>query len=106
VLALSVVSAKELAMYNIRCNSISPALIGPGTLWERQNELHAQVGPPYFADTPDAVAHAKISQVPMRRLGTAQEVVQSVAFLLSSDASYITGTNLVVDGGMSAGLKA
>jgi NAD(P)-dependent dehydrogenase (short-subunit alcohol dehydrogenase family) len=106
VLALSVVSAKELAMYNIRCNSISPALIGPGTLWERQNELHAQVGPPYFAATPDSVAQAKISQVPMRRLGTAQEVVQSVAFLLSSDASYITGTNLVVDGGMSAGLKA
>jgi NAD(P)-dependent dehydrogenase (short-subunit alcohol dehydrogenase family) len=106
VLALSVASAKELAIYNIRCNSISPALIGPGTLWERQNELHAQVGPPYFADTPDAVAQAKISQVPMRRLGTALEVVQSVAFLLSSDASYITGTNLVVDGGMSAGLKA
>lgn len=106
VLALSVAAAKELAVHGIRCNAISPALIGPGPLWERQNELHAAVGSPYFADAAAAVAAAKIAQVPLRRLGTATEVVQSVAFLMSSDASYITGTNLVVDGGMSAGLKA
>ena len=75
-------------MYNIRVNAISPALIGPGTLWERQNDLHAKVGAPYFADQPEAVAAAKIASVPMKRLGSAEEVVKSVAYLLSDDASY------------------
>jgi NAD(P)-dependent dehydrogenase (short-subunit alcohol dehydrogenase family) len=42
----------------------------------------------------------------MKRLGTSEEVVKTVAFLLSDDASYTTGANLVVDGGMSGGLKA
>jgi NAD(P)-dependent dehydrogenase (short-subunit alcohol dehydrogenase family) len=44
--------------------------------------------------------------VPMKRLGTIDEVVKSVAYLLSNDSSYTTGTNLVVDGGLSSGLKA
>ena len=37
----------------------------------------------------------------MKRLGTVEEVVQTVAFLLSDDASYTTGTNAVVAGGMA-----
>lgn len=44
--------------------------------------------------------------VPMKRLGSIDEVLKSVAYLLSDDSSYTTGTNLVVDGGMSSGLKA
>lgn len=44
--------------------------------------------------------------VPMKRLGSVEEVIKSVAFLLSDDGSYTTATNLVVDGGMSGGLKA
>jgi len=44
--------------------------------------------------------------VPMKRLGSIEEVIKSVAFLLSDDSSYTTATNLVVDGGMSGGLKA
>jgi NAD(P)-dependent dehydrogenase (short-subunit alcohol dehydrogenase family) len=46
------------------------------------------------------------NSVPMKRLGTIEEVVKSVAYLLSDDSSYTTGTNLVIDGGMSSGLKA
>ena len=44
--------------------------------------------------------------VPMKGLGTLEEVIKSVAYLLSDDSSYSTGTNLVVDGGLSSGLKA
>lgn len=87
-------------------NAISPALIGPGDMWERQNELHAKSGSPYFSQDPDVVAQDKINSVPMKRLGSVEEVVKSVAFLLSDDSSYTTATNLVVDGGMSGGLKA
>lgn len=106
ILAMTVSTAKDLAPYGIRVNCVSPALIGPGYMWTRQNELHASSGSPYFASDPEQVAKAKVSGVPMKRLGTIDEVVKSVAYLLSDDSSYTTGTNLVVDGGLSSGLKA
>lgn len=106
VLAMTVTASKDLAPYGIRVNAVSPALIGPGMMWDRQNKLHAKSGSPYFDSDPEKVAKAKISGVPMKRLGTVEEVVKSVSFLLSEDSSYTTGTNLVIDGGMSSGLKA
>lgn len=105
VLAMTVSTSKDLAPNGIRVNAVSPALIGPGFMWDRQNEMHAKSGSPYFATDPDTVAKNKVAGVPMKRLGSIQEVIQSVAFLLSEDASYTTGTNLVVDGGMSSGLR-
>lgn len=105
ILAMTVSTAKDLAPHGIRVNAISPALIGPGFMWDRQNQLHASSGSPYFATDPDAVAKGKINGVPMKRLGSIEEVVKSVAYLLSDDSSYTTGFNLVVDGGMSAGIR-
>jgi len=100
---LTMTAAKDLAPYNIRVNTISPALIGPenGFMWKRQNDLHAASGSPYFSRDPDTVARNKVNGVPMKRLGTVEEVVKAVAFLLSDESSYITGTNMVVAGGMA-----
>jgi len=106
VLAMTVSTSKDLAPHGIRVNAISPALIGPGFMWDRQNELHAMSGSPYFATDPEIVANNKVNSVPMKRLGTIEEVIRSVSFLLSQESSYTTGTNLVVDGGMSSGLKS
>lgn len=105
VIAMTITAAKELACSRqIRVNAVSPALIGPGFMWDRQNELHAKSG--FIADTPQQVAEQKITSVPLQRLGSVQEVLQSVQFLLNDEtSSYTTGTNLVVDGGMSAGMK-
>jgi NAD(P)-dependent dehydrogenase (short-subunit alcohol dehydrogenase family) len=105
VLAMTVSTSKDLAPHGIRVNAVSPALIGPGFMWDRQNELHASSGSPYFATDPQVVAQNKISGVPLKRLGSVTEVIQAVAFLLSEQSSYSTGTNLVIDGGMSAGLR-
>jgi NAD(P)-dependent dehydrogenase (short-subunit alcohol dehydrogenase family) len=105
VLAMTVCASKDLAPYQIRVNAVSPALIGPGMMWDRQNELHADSASPYFDRDPEKVAQNKINSVPLKRLGTVEEVVKTVAFLLSDDSSYTTGTNLVVDGGMSSGLR-
>ena len=105
VLAMTVSSAKDLAPYGIRVNAVSPALIGPGFMWTRQNELHATSGSPYFPTDPVKVAEGKINSVPMKRLGTTNEVIKAVAFLLSDESSYTTAFNLVVDGGMSGGLR-
>lgn len=104
VMAMTVSTGKDLAPHGIRVNAISPALIGPGFMWDRQNDLHAKSGSPYFATDPDTVAKNKVNGVPMKRLGSIEEVVKSVAFLLSEDSSYTTCFNLVVDGGMSGGL--
>ena len=105
VLAMTISTSKDLAPYGIRVNAVSPALIGPGFMWNRQNELHANSGSPYFATDPDVVAKNKIDSVPLKRLGSVEEVIKSVDFLLSDDASYTTGTNLVCDGGMSSSIR-
>ena len=49
---------------------------------------------------PEAQKEALLSQVPLGRLGSAEEVAGTVAFLASEEASYITGTTLHVNGGM------
>eukprot|EP00957_Ditylum_brightwellii_P015572 1174577-Ditylum_brightwellii.AAC.1 len=61
VLAMTVSSSKDLAPYGIRVNAVSPALIGPGFMWTRQNELHAASGSPYFDSDSDKVASAKVN---------------------------------------------
>lgn len=75
-------------------------------MWERQNELHAKSGSPYFDRDPLKVGESKLAAVPLKRLGSVEEVVKCVAFLLSNESSYITGSNLVVDGGLASGIKA
>lgn len=100
---LTMAAAKDLAPHRIRVNTVMPALIGPeeGHMWARQNRLHAASGSPYFSRDPAQVAAAKVNGVPLKRLGDVEEVVAAVAFLLSDEASYITGTSLVVAGGMA-----
>jgi NAD(P)-dependent dehydrogenase (short-subunit alcohol dehydrogenase family) len=100
---LTMAASKDLAPYNIRVNTIMPALIGPddGFMWKRQNDLHAASGSPYFDRDPAVVARNKLSGVPLKRLGTVEEVVSSVAFLLSDDSAYVTGTHIVVAGGLA-----
>lgn len=100
LLGLTMSVAKDLAPYGIRVNAVSPALIGPGFMWERQNELHASSGSPYFARDAETVAANKVAGVPMKRLGSIDEVLKAVLFLLSEESSYCTGTNLIVDGGL------
>jgi NAD(P)-dependent dehydrogenase (short-subunit alcohol dehydrogenase family) len=100
VVGLTETAAKDLARDGIRVNAVSPALIGPGTMWTRQVELQAAAGSPYFDSDPSAVAAQMVASVPMRRLGALEEVARAVAFLLSDQASYITGTNLLVTGGL------
>lgn len=99
VVGMTQTAAKDLAPDNIRVNALSPSLIGPGMMWTRQTELQAQVGSQYFDADPKIVEQQMIDSVPMRRLGSLEEVANGVAFLMSDEASYITGFNLEVTGG-------
>lgn len=99
VIGMTQTAAKDLAPYGIRVNSLSPALIGPGFMWTRQTELQAAVGSQYFDADPKVVEQQMINAVPLRRLGSLQEVANGVAFLMSDECSYTTGFNLEITGG-------
>lgn len=99
VIALTKTAAKDLAHASIRVNSISPAFIGPGQMWDRQVELQATTPSQYFSDQPDEVAAQMISAVPLRRYGSLDEVAAAALFLLSDEASYITAFDIEVSGG-------
>lgn len=99
VIGMTQTAAKDLAPYGIRVNALSPSLIGPGFMWTRQTELQAGVGSQYFDADPKVVEQQMINSVPLRRLGRLEEVANGVAFLMSDEASYITGFNLDVTGG-------
>jgi 3-oxoacyl-[acyl-carrier protein] reductase len=84
LIGFSKVVAKELASRNITCNAVAPGFIVTAMtekLDEKQREQMASI-------------------IPMKRMGTAQDVARAVSFLLSDDAAYITGQVLSVNGGM------
>lgn len=76
--------ALELARYGITANSVAPGFIDTEMLQE----------------IPPAKLEAYVRQIPLRRLGTAEEVAHLVTFLASEPAGYITGQTLRIDGGM------
>jgi len=76
--------AKEVAAEGVRVNAVRPGLI--------ETEIHASGGQP---DRARQLAH----QVPMQRTGTAEEVAAAIAWLLSDESSYTTGSLLDVTGG-------
>ena len=97
---MTVIAAKDLAPFDIRVNSISPAYIGPGFMWKRQVELQAKAGSIYFNEDPQQVATQMVDSVPMKRYGSIDEVISPVLFLLSDDASYLTGIDVKITGGL------
>ena len=86
VVMLTKSSAQELGSHGIRVNAISPGLI-----WREGIER----------DWPEGVERWK-SAAPLKRLGTPEDIASACLFLASAAAGWITGINLVVDGGASA----
>jgi NAD(P)-dependent dehydrogenase (short-subunit alcohol dehydrogenase family) len=91
ILGLTKALALELAEYNITVNAICPGyILTPGV---RQAASESEPG------NPQSVIDSIAARVPMKRLGTIEELGNLVAFLASDESSYITGTQVVIDGG-------
>jgi NAD(P)-dependent dehydrogenase (short-subunit alcohol dehydrogenase family) len=87
--------AQEYAAEGIRANTVIPGLIDTPRIKKNVSAAFSTHG--NQAQLRDTRKH----QVPMKRMGTAWEVANAIAFLASDDASYITGTELIVDGGLT-----
>lgn len=88
--SLARTSAAELVGRGIRVNAVAPGPI--------ETPIFGRTGLP--KEAMDEFAKNITQQVPMKRIGQPEEVAGVVAFLASSDASYITGEEIHVDGGM------
>jgi 3alpha(or 20beta)-hydroxysteroid dehydrogenase len=82
------VTASQHAQDKIRCNSVHPGPVDT-------DMLHNAMPDP-------EVLQRRMTRVPLGRMGAIDEVVAGVLFLASDDASYITGSELVIDGGALA----
>jgi len=90
VINLTRTAALELAASGVRVNAICPGLVDTPALQRAFRRQPAR----------EAVARAA---VPAGRFGRPDEVARAILFLASDEASYVTGSTLVVDGGLSAG---
>jgi 3-oxoacyl-[acyl-carrier protein] reductase len=82
--------ALELAPHHIRVNAIAPGSI-----------LTQGTKDAFYADK--AKSESLLSHIPMARPGTPEEIASAALYLVSDDASYVTGTVLTVDGGWTCG---
>jgi NAD(P)-dependent dehydrogenase (short-subunit alcohol dehydrogenase family) len=94
VIGLSRSAALEGAPFGVRVNAIAPGFIDTRMLWD----LSAQID----AEDPAGVYARMTSDVPMGRLGTAEDVATLVTWLLSDESSYISGTTQLIDGALNA----
>lgn len=82
--------ALEWGPHGVRVNAVAPGLIDAG------------MSTPIYADP--EMREARESKVPLGRLGRAEDVARAVLFLASEESAYVTGQNLLVDGGVTMGI--
>lgn len=99
IMALTRLHATELAPDGITVNGVLPG----HTLTDRQLHL-AEVRAKNLGGTPEEMLKRQAEEVPMKRLAKPEEIASAVAYLCGTGASYITGVNLLVDGGLTKGL--
>jgi NAD(P)-dependent dehydrogenase (short-subunit alcohol dehydrogenase family) len=86
VIALSRAAAAEYSADRIRINTVSPGAVKTD-LW---------------AGAPPEMLDQVAAGIPLQRVGTPEDIAEAVVYLCSDSAAFITGHNLVVDGGFTA----
>lgn len=91
VIGLTKSVARDFIAHGIRCNAISPGTVDSPSLASRMA----------MAADPVAARAAFLERQPMGRLGTVEEIAAVATLLASDEAAFMTGENIVIDGGMS-----
>ncbi|MGE5601641.1 MAG: SDR family NAD(P)-dependent oxidoreductase [Nitrososphaerales archaeon] len=94
IISLTQSAALALAPYRINVNAVCPGIV-PTPMWKRIDEERGKL----FGAKPGEAMAAFVNTVPLKRAATAEDIAGAVAFFCSSDADYITGQSLNVDGG-------
>lgn len=93
VVGLTRTAAAETARRGVRVNAICPAFAETPMLTDSLATMHG---------APGEALERLVQSVPMRRAGTADEIVQAMLWICSDENSFMTGQALVIDGGLSA----
>ena len=97
IIALTKSVAMEHAKAGIRCNTVIPGLMHTPLV---EHRLVRQLG----ANDAAALIAKRDAQVPMGKMGDAWDIAHAVLFLVSDEAKHVTGTELLVDGGIGAAM--
>lgn len=98
VLHLTHMAAADLARHNIRVNAVCPGFITTN-IFTAAMEIDGQARDQANA----AITGIAASAQPIQRPGSPDDIAAAVAYLASEDAAFVTGTHIVVDGGMTLG---
>lgn len=90
--------AREVAHANVTINNILPGMFDTDRLKSSTSKMAALKGM-----SPEEMAKGRMADIPARRFGSAEEFGKACAFLASAHAGYITGQNLLMDGGLFKG---
>jgi NAD(P)-dependent dehydrogenase (short-subunit alcohol dehydrogenase family) len=94
IISLTQSVALALAPYRINANAVCPGIV-PTPMWQQIDKDRGQL----FGAKPGEAMAGFINTVPLKRAATPEDIAAAVAFFCSSDADYITGQALNVDGG-------
>ncbi|GGG02994.1 SDR family NAD(P)-dependent oxidoreductase [Paenibacillus abyssi] len=100
MLSLSKALSNEFGPKGIRVNAVSPGSIRT-PLWDNPGGFADSLAANLQMNKDDAIAHyaRNLRKLPLERLGTAEEVASVIAFLASDQASFVTGSEFMVNGG-------
>ena len=99
ILGLSKILSNQYAIHNITVNTICP-----GNIFTKRQEVLSKTRAANKSMSVEEYVAGQTKSIPAGRYGKPEEIGEVVAFLASERASYVSGTNLLVDGGLAKGI--
>ena len=93
--------ANDWAQYQIRVNSVAPGAL-TGDAWEQNLKLYSKEHGVSLNEAREALTERQLQKIPLKKMGSEDEVAYFIEFLLSDKSAFTTGACFVLDGGVKA----